>query len=456
MIDVERPEVHNWFGTVISHPHVVVEVQSVDEIVAVLKDHEKYPSPVRAVGSNHSTTPCGTADGGTLLVTRNMDRIVEIRDDTVTAQAGALYIDVNQELQKRNLQFFVNIELGNLTIGSAATGGTKDASMPGEFGQVASYAIGIKMVTPDGNLVEVTEDDPELLQMTRSSYGLFGIVYEVTFRVRRLEALQVHHEVFTFEEFAHAFPELTTRGESMMLYMNPFLDSITVEFRRYRGPGQARDLSTWQWKIRDFVWSRSGPFYAHLVSSYVPVEALRAKLIDVNHRLIVATLRYLIRGKRTLPQAQQIRYPAESGSSRYTFSIWAFPEDTYIDSLRAYFAFTLDYYNRTGYRVDLLSVGYRIAADQSSLFSYSFAGNVMTFDPCSTGNEGWSAFLLAYNALCSRLGGIPLFNQTASLVREQVVHAFGQERIAVFDAYRERFDPTHRLLNAYFRELLVE
>src|SRR5581483_11803650 len=176
--------VRNCFGSIVSSPHVVVDVQSVDEIAAILRDREHYPSPVRAVGSNHSTTACGVAEGGTLIVMRNMDRIVEIRDDSVTVQAGALYIDVNQELRRHGLQFYVNVEIGNLTIGSAACGGTKDASMPGEFGQVASYASRIKMVTPDGELVEVTEDDPELLQATRSSYGLFGVVYEATFKVR--------------------------------------------------------------------------------------------------------------------------------------------------------------------------------------------------------------------------------------------------------------------------------
>jgi hypothetical protein len=198
-----------------------------------------------------------------------MDRILEIRDDTVTAQAGALYIDVNYELLKRNLQFYVNVELGNLTIGSACCGGTKDASMPGEFGQVASYAVGIKMVTPAGELVEITESDPELLQVARSSYGLFGIVYEATFKVRPLAALAVHHETFSLDEFAQQLPALKARGESMMMYINPFLDRITVEFRRYHGAPTARDLTDWQWKIRDRVWSYLAPLYTYYVTRYV-------------------------------------------------------------------------------------------------------------------------------------------------------------------------------------------
>ena len=54
--------VANWFGDIVSHPQVVVDANSVDDIVAVMKDPVKYPAPVRAVGSNHSTAACGVAD----------------------------------------------------------------------------------------------------------------------------------------------------------------------------------------------------------------------------------------------------------------------------------------------------------------------------------------------------------------------------------------------------------
>jgi FAD/FMN-containing dehydrogenase len=310
------------------------------------------------------------------------------------------------------------------------------------------------MVTPDGELVEVTEADPELLQVTRSSYGLFGIVYEATFRVRPLAAMRVHHEVFSLDEFAKRLPELKTRGESMMMYFNPFLDTVTVEFRQYHDVVSARDLTGWQWSIRNWVWGELAPLYAHLATTYLPIRAVRSFFIDVFNRIIVLALLTIVRGDNTAPQAQQIRYPEQSTDSRYIFSIWAFAEETYIAALRKYFEFSRSYYQKTGYRVDLLSVGYRIMADQSSLFSYSFNGPVITFDPVSTGNPGWAPFLDAYNGLCSELGGVPLFNQTAQLTRPQVDKAFG-ERTKLFDRYRKRFDPSDRLLNAFFRELLA-
>ena len=150
----------NWFGDLVSHPKVVVEAASVDDIIKVLKDSDHYPSPVRAVGSNHSTSPVGVAEGGTLIKMSKMNSILEIGADTVTVQAGAIAIDVAHELQKHGMQFYVNTEIGSLSVGSASCAGTKDASMPGEYGQVGSYITRIKMVLPSGELLEASDDQP--------------------------------------------------------------------------------------------------------------------------------------------------------------------------------------------------------------------------------------------------------------------------------------------------------
>ena len=165
--------VPNWFGDIVSHPLVVVEAKTVRGIARILRDTAKYPSPVRAVGSNHSTAACSVADGGTMIKMLGMDRILEVTDETVTVEAGAILVDVAQELKKRNLQFYVNTEIGNLSMGSAACAGTKDGSMPGEFGQVSSYCTRMKMVLPSGKILEASEEsDPELMKVLRCSYGM--------------------------------------------------------------------------------------------------------------------------------------------------------------------------------------------------------------------------------------------------------------------------------------------
>jgi len=237
-------ESRNWFGDLVSHPRAVVEASSVEDIVAAVQDPARFPSPVRARGSAHSTTLCGEADGGTIVDMTKMNRILSVGEDTVTVEAGALLIDVAKELERRNLQFYVNMEVGNATMGSIACCATKDASMPGEFGQVNSYCVGMKLVAASGELLEISESEPELLQAARSSYGLLGIVYEVTFKIRPLQAMAVEHGVYKLDEFTDRLPELIDRGQSVMMYIFPYINRIGVEFRRYTGPAAEASGST--------------------------------------------------------------------------------------------------------------------------------------------------------------------------------------------------------------------
>lgn len=446
-------EIHNWGKDIYSYPEVVVTPESVEQIIEIMKDKEKYPSPVRAVGSNHSTTHCAVANHGTVINMKRLNKIIDIGEETVTAQAGALYLDVNLALEQQGKQLFVNVELGNLTMGSACTGGTKDASMPGEVGQVCSYASTIKMVSPSGELLEFNEGDSELLQIARSSYGLMGIVYEVTFRIQRLRPMTVYHESYALEGFINRLPELKARNHSMMLYLFPHEDKVAVEYRYYHE--RKRFSRRWVWKLRNWVWKRFAPLFGWFVTKYVPWSGLRYWLVDRLNGLIRLVLKYLLRGKNTSPSAQMIRYPELSGRSAYTFSIWAFPEDEYPDILRGYFQFCKDYYRKYQFRCDMLNVGYRIAADQGSLFSYSFDGTVLTLDPVASGAAGWDEFLRAYNEYCSDHGGVPLFNQTKWITPIQAYKAFG-DRIEKVRLHIEKYDPEGRLLNDYFRQRLFQ
>jgi FAD/FMN-containing dehydrogenase len=447
------PTIRNWFGDLDWEASVAAEARSVEDIVEVMRDTEKYPSPVRARGSGHSTTVCGVADGGTVINMRPMSRILDIGTDTVTVEAGALLIDVAKELEQRGLQFYVNIELGNATMGSLACCATKDASMPGEFGQANSYCVAMKMITPAGEVLEVDEKDPQLLQAARSSYGLFGVVYEATFKVRPLQAMEVEHTVFKVQDFANKLPELGNRGQSIMMYIFPFLDRMAVEFRRYAGPAaEAKKPATHAlWKLRNFGWKTLIPGLNAKLERYVPRHGPRYRLVNLTNRATQILMARLA-ARHTVPTDQMIRYPDKSGGSRYTFSIWAFKEEQYAETLLEYFRFAKDYYRRTGFRPNMLHVGYRIEQDDSSLFSYTFDGRVLTIDPVSTGEPGWKDFLDAYNDFCSEHDGKPLFNQSWGLKPHHVRKAFG-DRIEKFEEYRKRFDPNERLLNSYFREL---
>lgn len=445
--------VTNWFGDLVSHPQVIVDAHSVDDIVAVVKNQSSYPSPVRAVGSNHSTSPCGVADGGT-LIRMKMDQILNIGDDTLTVQAGATHLNMAKQLEAANKQFYVNTEIGSLTAGSASIAGTKDASMPGEFGQVGSYVIGVKMVLPNGSLLEVTEDgNPDLMQKVRSSYGTFGIVYEVKYRIRGLLPMHVHHKTFELEDFIAQLPDLKALNYSMMFYMFPFANKITVEFRKYN-PTATGEPNRTAWALRNHIWGTSGPKLGHDVEQNVAIPSIRYGIIDSFNATWRFQLENIVVSDNTVPPDQIIDYPPVSNDSRYTFSLAAFDETDYPQYLTEFYKYAKDYYAQKDYRSNLLYVGYRILQDRNALLSYSWDSNVMTIDPVSTGNNGWKPFLADYNQFWSDRNGKPLLNQTFGLNAASVKKAFG-DRWTTYANTRKTYDPDGRLLNDYFRSLLA-
>lgn len=444
--------VTNWFGNIVSHPRVVVDATSVNDIIAILRDKDVYPSPVRAVGSNHSTAPCGVADGGT-LVRMKMNQILNIGTDLLTVQADAVHIDMAKALEAKNLQFYVNTEIGSLSAGSASCAGTKDASFPGEYGQVGSYITGVKMVLPSGDLLEVTEDArPDLMQKIRSSYGLFGITYEVTYKVRPLTPMHVHHTTYSLEDFIAKLPDLKQLPYSMMFYIFPFDDKITVEFRKYN-PGATGEPNRCAWPFRNHIWGTAGPKLGHDVIENISNPTIRYGIIDAFNATWRFQLENIVSSDYTIPGDQIIQYPPVSNDSRYTFSLFAFPEEEYPAAITDFFKFCRDYYAQKGYRSNLLYVGYRIAQDQKALLSYSYDGTVMTIDPVSTANPGWFEFLDAYNQFCSDRNGKPLLNQTPQLTPAMLKKAYG-DKLQVLETTRKQYDPNGRLLNAYFTELL--
>jgi hypothetical protein len=276
-------------------------------------------------------------------------------------------------------------------------------------------------------------------------------VTEATFRIRRIQPMEVFHETFTVKDFSTRLPELWARGYSMMYYMFLFDDLVTVEFRKYNPKARGKP-DEHVWPLRNYLWAQAGPRTCAQAERDIENKFIRYKFIDGFGALWRFKLENLITSKNTTATDQIIRYPDVSDDSRYTFSLWAFPEQTYGKLLPEYARWVKNYYKTKGYRTNMLHVGYRVAQDQQALLSYSFNGNVMTIDPVSTANPGWKKFLRDFNEWCSNRGGVPLPNQTFGFTRAQAKKALGP-RLEAIAAKRAELDPENRLLNPFYREL---
>lgn len=447
--------VHNWDGTWTYRPRVLVKPRNPQDLVTIMRDKTRFPSPVRPAGSMHSTARMnGDDSGGTMVDMKAMNRIIGFGADTVTVEAGATHLSVAEALKERGLQFYVMTEIGDVTLGAFATAATKDSSFPGEYGQVSSYVTELRLVTPKGEIKTYSErDNPEEMRLLRSSYGLLGIVFEVTIKVRPTTALSVRHVSLSLPEFRKRFPGFKAQGFAVMYYLFPLARRVVVELRKDNP--LVPPTSYRRWKYRNRFWRKYGPAVTQWITAHAPGPALRNFADRLHFLLLRQALVHVLRSDRTWPHAQIITYPREPGRNKYIFSMWAFDERGFFDILEAYCDFCAEHEAKTGYRCDLPVVGYAIARDQGALLSYSWDFPTLCIDPTSTGGEAWEAFLHAYNAFCSARGGLPLFNQTPFLTRAEVKKSFGP-RITEFARARQEADPEDRLLDSYFRELLPE
>lgn len=445
-----KTRIGNWSRTHSSSPAKVERPRTIENIVQILRDSTCWPSPVRAMGNYHSTTACVNSEGGTILDMKGMQAIIRLDDHHVRVQAGALYQDVTKELNKKGLNFPVNLQVGNVTLGSVACCATKDGSYPGVFGQAGAYVTHIRLVRTDGTVEDIDDTQPELFAAVRSSCGLMGIIVEVTFKVVKLKPISVRHETYSFKRFLQMLPELKALQESIELYIFPITDRITVQFRGPATPNTPNNR--WAWWIRNTGVQHGMPVFTRLFR-LIPLKSVRYACIHFVDAIARNILVNLVHAGHTNPADQTTNYAHRPWLGAFTFSIWAFPEAEYPTVLMEYQNFCREYYSQHGYQPDMLTVGYRVIQSQHSLLSYSREGNVMTIDPVAVGSKDWRHFAEAFNDFAVSYGGKPLLNQTPHLNADQLEMAFGRQW-KLFKEYRAKYDPDDRLLNSYFSALL--
>ena len=449
-------EIRSYDGGITANPRQLVRPTTVAEVQAILKDHTLYPSPVRAMGSYHSLTPCASSDG-TVIDMKGMTRLIEINAEnmTFTAEAGLQFIDASHALRAQNLQFHTNIEIGNMTLGSAATCHTKDALDGIEFGQVGSYISGIKYVTPAGDLAEVTDAQPDLMSRVRASYGLCGVVYEVTFKVKPVE---IAHFSYT----PRPLKDLTQEEVDGIIDSSQGLTCWTVGgtcvFQKREATEQPSGLlGPLLAAARRRLWNHDGAALGHFIDTFAPPGDLRNLLHDqwvAGLNAVYATLAQ--GGGFSLPNPDKIvDYRKTPDSARYAFTFWAFPRKQWLQTMKEYVVFADDHFKKTGFRCNMPLGSYHIRKDQHSLLSYTYDGEIFSIDPihAPTDQDAWNNFLKAFNDFAYQRNGIPLLNQSPFVERKHVEAAYG-ERWKQFSDWVRSVDPDRRMLNPFFESLL--
>ena len=121
------------------------------------------------------------------------------------AQAGVRVSTLVKALAERGQELPLTPEMGEISLGAMAVTTLPQASYSTGMAQLSSCITEVKMITPQGKQMNVTERERDLMRVLRSSFGLLGIVHEVVLRVRPLTPVKIDYQVMTLKEFSSRY-----------------------------------------------------------------------------------------------------------------------------------------------------------------------------------------------------------------------------------------------------------
>jgi L-gulonolactone oxidase len=473
--------ISNWNGSNRCAPAVIAVPRNAAELAAIVRDTVAHPSPVRAVGELHSLNEAIETDGTAVFMTHFKHK-GEPNGNRITVGAGVRMIDLNEKLKKYGLQLPVVPEIGNATAGSVACCGTKDSSLGLRGrGQISSTVVGVRMVRANGVDREYTSKND--LEVIRSSYGMLGIIYEVTFEVETRKKIWYEYDLLKLDRWLKAGDPLPApdsdeilRGAAGFLgFLLPYRRELIVERRRLaedrprmtlrgRRPTLAHEprwldrLKLW---LRTFAW-RWGARPFNGVLRWLPK---RPRRFFINSWISILERGFLRRFfMNLLVKFESYRADAmidfkRPVSSYFDFTFWAFPVSSWGRVVPAYLEFCERFRRETGFRPALPTEVYFIRQDDAAVLSFSAGEDIFTLDMVNWSDEEpewWAAMNREFCEFAAQQGGRPLLNQTKGLT-PAVANRLHRDRPGPWRALasaRAAWDPDKRFLTPFLRDLL--
>ncbi|MBE9515484.1 MAG: FAD-binding oxidoreductase [Proteobacteria bacterium] len=173
----------------------VVIARSAEQVARLLTHAQTYKVPVTTRGGGLTTEGESVAFGGVLLDMTGMNQVASVDKQglTVRTEAGIYWHRLAEVLRKDGLDYLsAPLNMTSSVGGTLGVGGIDVNSS--KYGCSADQAISLQVVTPTGEIIECSDDEnPELFQRVILGYGQFGVITEVTLKIRPFTPMRMHY-----------------------------------------------------------------------------------------------------------------------------------------------------------------------------------------------------------------------------------------------------------------------
>ena len=337
------------------------------EIKNALGPDSHYMAPFRPVGANSSATDCTSSSVGTVVDLSALGEIrhVDIDRHTVTVQPGVRIGALAAELSEYGLELAGGHDLMSRTVGGAVAGGCIGPTFGDDGAFLASQVESLKLVTPAGKKVRICSEQTHLMHAFRLSFGMLGIIYEITLKVRPIRPFSVAHRSCTFDQFGGVAEKLANADIGLKFFLMPFRDKVYLDIRRHDASATATHRIPW--RVKDWGESTVLPNIVRSLNRIVPVSGVRYRLIDDFSRMTQGVVNNRLVSSGSNSTALMSSTKDQDSVKTLHYSTWFFAAADFAIVVQAYRDFCLRVQDSCGFRCDMPTVGFRVSRDSSAL-----------------------------------------------------------------------------------------
>jgi FAD/FMN-containing dehydrogenase len=205
-----------WNGMIDRRPALIVRPTSNGDVAAAVRFAQERDLLVAVRGGGHSIPGFSTCDDGIVIdLSRMGGADVDPQARTARVGGGALLGELDEAAQRHGLVCPVGV-VSHTGVGGLSLGGGM-GRLQRRFGLTIDNMLGAELVTTDGRLLRVSEEEqPELFWGMRGAGANFGIVTSFEFQLHPFDGDVTHgsviHPVERAEALAGRYRELVETG----------------------------------------------------------------------------------------------------------------------------------------------------------------------------------------------------------------------------------------------------
>jgi FAD-linked oxidoreductase len=214
----------NWSGGQTCSPTGRIDVGSEGELARILSSTS---GPIRPVGSGHSFSPLVPTDGQMIVIDR-LNGVIDHDNELLQATfgAGARLGDLGSPLEALG-QAMLNLpDIDRQTVAGAIATGTHGTGV--NLKNLSGYITSMRLVTPNGQVLEIDASDGDLFNAARVNLGSLGVVTQITMQNRKTYRLIKKEWAAPTEDILQNFDELAATHRHFEIFPLVYSDFSLV------------------------------------------------------------------------------------------------------------------------------------------------------------------------------------------------------------------------------------